>query len=494
MASSALRFLDNLAVPRIALTAAAAAATASAALLAVHLARLIADNNVDATLQAAEKEDEERRLSCSGSASRLASPSSGTLSASHKPVQEMRTATVEEDANGSRRYSDAADARPTASTTTGTASTPPPDLSACGRLAQYEAEAQRRLPPYIYTYFSYTAGRRAPARGAEAFAAQQLLPITMARLDVASATEVDTAWELFGCRYNTPFMVAPTGFHRLLHPQGELATARACRAVGACYVYNYMYSTIDAAEVAAVGGAPWASLYLFQDREHTLHAVRRCESLGFAAIVLTCDHVHNGVQEATMPLFEKEGDAAFLKSTMVFPNARAYWRDAGLEDQAAVGCVDPSLGWEDVKWLKAQTGLPLIVKGLLSENDARAAIRAGVDGIIVSNHGFRQTDNGPAAVDALQRIALVTRGRCALFLDSGVRCGQHALAAAAHGATAVLVGRPPLWGLAVDGQTGVETVLQVLTRDLQNEMLTVGCSQLQHVGPSVLAVKSQEDY
>jgi 4-hydroxymandelate oxidase len=490
MASSAFRFFDNLAVPRIALTAAAAAVTASAALLAVHLARLIADNNVDATLQAAEKEDEERRLSRSASGSRLAH------SASHKPVQEMRTATVEGDANDSRRCSNtAAEARlTTSSTTAATAATPPPDLSACGRLAQFEAEAQRRLPPYIYTYFAYTAGRRAPARGADAFAAQQLLPMTMARLDVASAAEVDTAWELFGCRYNTPFMVAPTGFHRLLHPQGELVTARACRAVGACYVYNYMYSTIDAAEVAAVGGAPWASLYLYQDREHTLHAVRRCESLGFAAIVLTCDHVHNGVREATMPLFDKEGDAAFLKSTMVFPNARAYWRDAGLEDQAAVGCVDPRLGWEDVKWLKAQTGLPLIVKGLLSENDARAAIRAGVDGIIVSNHGFRQTDSGPAAVDALQRIALVTRGRCALFLDSGVRCGQHALAAAAHGATAVLVGRPPLWGLAVDGQTGVETVLQVLTRDLQNEMLTVGCSQLQHVGPSVLAVKSQEDY
>lgn len=378
-------------------------------------------------------------------------------------------------------------------------SAPPPTASQCralsgeAQVAAYEAAARAVLPPYVHAYYAYTAGRLGPQRVAAAFAAQQIAPVALPGLSLATAAEVNVGWEAFGASYSTPFMVAPTGFHRLLHPDGELAVARACASVGACYVYNYMYATTDAAAVAAVGGAPWASIYLFKDRAHTLHAVRRCEALGFTALVLTCDHTHSGVREATLPRFAAEGDEAMLSRTMVFPNALAYWRDAGLPPQDAVGVVDPGLSWEDVRWLKAQTHLPLVVKGVLRESDARSAVRAGVDGIIVSNHGCRQTDGGPAALDVFPGIALAVRSRARLFLDTGVRSGLHALTAVAHGATAVLVGRPPLWALAVDGEDGVHALLHGLTRDLQNELMTVGCPSLARLGPSVFYA-SPDDY
>ena len=311
---------------------------------------------------------------------------------------------------------------------------------------------------------------------------------------------VCTKVELFGRTLNSPVMIAPTAFHRLAHDDGEVATARAAAVSGAGYVYSMMLSNTAcetvAAEKAESKGAQWAAMYILKDRDYTLHIIRQAEEHGFHALVVTCDHPTERVKTSTMPYFAANENSLIrgvsLSDRMTFPNSAQYRQSKGLSESDSIGDNDGSLTWDDVQWLVQHTHLPVVCKGILSPEDARFAVRSGAMGIIVSNHGCRQMDGTPAAIEMLPAIVAAVRetekeaSPVEILLDSGVRTGSHVLKALALGASAVLIGRPVLWGLACGGEDGVKEVLETLQRELVDDMACVGCRSMADVGPHIL--------
>lgn len=251
-----------------------------------------------------------------------------------------------------------------------------------------------------------------------------------------------------------------------------------------------MYSTVAAETISAINGVRWLHTYLFADRELVLYSLNRAKELGFSAIVVTCDHPHDRVRDHTSPCFARDGDKQYLQKVMRFPNVAAYWATKGVEfDHDVVGVNDPSVTWEHIAWLRSNTTLPIVCKGILSVEDALSAVRSGANAIVVSNHGNRQTDCSPSALEVLPSIAAVFASQglaCHIFVDSGVDSGAHVFKALALGAKGVLVGRPVLWALAVEGAQGVERVLRDLRQDLEYHMKSAGCTSLDAISSANL--------
>ena len=282
-----------------------------------------------------------------------------------------------------------------------------------------------------------------------------------------------------------PILVAPTAFHRLAHPEGELATARAAGAAGTVMVLSGLSTTRVEEVVAASGGPVWFQLYVYRDRAATERLVRRAEAAGCRALVLTVDapligrrerdvrnrfHLPPGLTVANM---QAEG----------YGELPAPTADSGLAAYVS-GLLDPSLSWPDVAWLRSITRLPVLVKGIVRADDALRAADAGAAGIVVSNHGGRQLDTAPATIEVLPEIAdaLAARGhRLEVLVDGGVRRGTDVLKALALGARAVLVGRPILWGLASGGEAGVSAVLELLRAELDLAFALAGCASVRDV-------------
>eukprot|EP00052_Salpingoeca_macrocollata_P013715 m.107104 g.107104 ORF g.107104 m.107104 type:complete len:395 (+) comp19028_c0_seq1:2-1186(+) len=350
----------------------------------------------------------------------------------------------------------------------------------------YEREAERQLPHYIFHYYSFCAGRLLPARTRAAY--DRIL--IQARM-LSAFGSVDTATTIFGLQVDSPVIIAPTGFHRLLHADGELGMARAARAENACYVYNYFYSTTAVAEVAAAAGPlKMMQIYIYRDREFVLQAVRDAEAHGFAALLVTCDHNHDRVRDNTVPYFQREGHPAFLGARMVFPNTVQYHASRGRTfDGNTIGELDPTLSWEDIRWLCQQTRLPVVCKGILSVADARQAAQCGAAGLVVSTHGHRQSDALPPAITVLADIVQAVGSSLCVLADSGIQTGTDVFRCLALGAAAVLVGRPVLWGLACRGQPGVEDVLGMYRRELMYDMTTAGCAKISDITRAAVIVQ-----
>ena len=391
-------------------------------------------------------------------------------------------------------------------------------------LAEMEAVGLAALPAFVARYYGYRrsgggggggggGGLHAADPNRAAFASVRLRTRVLALAGCRG--EPDCSATLLGQRLAAPVLIAPTAFHALAHDDGEVATARAARACGAGYVFPFMLSTRAPEAVAAAGvaaaaaaagvagatvcGTQWAHCYILRDREYVLHTVREAERLGFGALVVTLDHAHEGVKRNTMPAFAA-ADAGgtrvrgrALRDVMVFPHAEGYRRARGLPlDDDSIGDNDPTLGWADVRWLAGATQLPIVCKGILTAEDAVLAAEHGAAAVIVSNHGGRQADSSPPALEALPAVARALRGRgVEVYLDSGVRRGSDVLKALAFGASAVLVGRPVLWGLAHDGQRGVEAVLRILRDELLEEMANAGCGTLAEATAAVLSAGSR---
>jgi 4-hydroxymandelate oxidase len=272
----------------------------------------------------------------------------------------------------------------------------------------------------------------------------------------------DLRTTLFGLEVAAPILVAPTAFHRLAHPDGEVATARGTAAAGTLMVVS-MAATVPVEEIAATGCPLWFQLYPQPDAAFTASVVRRAEAAGVRALVVTVDS----------PVFAHRprdvgNEFVDLPPGLVCENMRD---DAGRVRDIA---MDAHLGWDVVARLRAGTGLPILLKGVLHPADAELAVEHGVSGLIVSNHGGRQLDGAVASVVALPAIVKAVGGRLPILVDGGVRRGVDALAALALGATAVLVGRPVLWGLADDGAAGVRKVLDALKGDLDRALALAG--------------------
>jgi lactate 2-monooxygenase len=300
--------------------------------------------------------------------------------------------------------------------------------------------------------------------------------------------------ELLGTAMPAPVLLAPIGVQTLLHPDGELASARAAAAIGLPFITSTASATSLEEIAEANGDGPrWYQLYWPNDDELAASLVRRAEAAGYSAIVLTVDNYVPGwkprdLQQAYLPFLEGVGIAQYLSD----PIFKAALEKPPEEDiGAAVGqflgvFANPALTWERLEWLRGATSLPIILKGILHPDDAGQARERGVEAIVVSNHGGRQIDGAIASLDALPPILDAVGEGMTVLLDSGIRSGADAFKALALGADAVLVGRPYLWGLALDGQNGVETVLRCILAELDLTMALSSCTELRDLDPSLL--------
>jgi 4-hydroxymandelate oxidase len=340
-------------------------------------------------------------------------------------------------------------------------------------LDDYERVAAERIAPGPLAYYTGGAGDEITLRdNRAAFARQAILPRVMR--DVSS---VDTSVELFGRRWPTPIWIAPTALQRMAHPDGELATARAAATREITFAVSISAST-DLAEIAAVGGPRWFQVYLLADPGARRALVERAVASGYEALMLTVDLARIGRRERDLRIGFR------IPEGVEIPNV-ALAAGVTPAEVASVAFVD-RLTWTDLEWL-AGFGLPVIVKGILHPDDARLAIEHGAAGIGVSNHGGRQLDAAIASLDALPAIVEAVAGRVPVLLDGGVRRGTDVLMSLALGAAAVGIGRPVIWGLAVDGEAGVGSVLDLLTKELQNTMALSGAASIADLTPDLLA-------
>jgi isopentenyl diphosphate isomerase/L-lactate dehydrogenase-like FMN-dependent dehydrogenase len=340
-------------------------------------------------------------------------------------------------------------------------------------LDDYERVAAERLAPGPLAYFTGGAGDEVTLRdNRAAFARQGILPRVMR--DVST---LDPSVEVLGRRWPSPIWIAPTALQRMAHPDGELATARAAAARGVTVAVSTSAST-DVADVAAVGGPRWFQVYLLADLGARRALVERAVNHGYEALVLTVDLARIGRRERDLRIGFR------IPQGVDIPNV-AIAAGVSPDDVASVAFTD-RLTWPDLEWL-AGFGLPVIVKGILHPDDARLAIEHGAAGIDVSNHGGRQLDGAIASLDALPAIVEAVDGRVPVLLDGGVRRGTDVLMALAIGANAVGIGRPVIWGLAVDGEAGVGAVLDLLRAEFETAMALCGAGSCADLTPELLA-------
>ncbi|WP_251095892.1 alpha-hydroxy acid oxidase [Streptomyces sp. Caat 7-52] len=296
---------------------------------------------------------------------------------------------------------------------------------------------------------------------------------------LADASATSTAATVLGAPAAMPAGIAPMAYQRLFHPDGEPAAARAAQAAGIPYVAG-MLSTCPLEEITAVCSQTWLQLYWLRDRALLTDLVDRAEAAGCSALVLAVDVPRMGRRLRDMR------NAFALPQDIVaanFPPSETHSARRGAAGTSAVmvhtsEAFDPTLSWDDVAWLRGRTELRLVLKGVLHPEDAARAVELGADAVVVSNHGGRQLDGAVPAPSVLPAVCDAVAGRGEVLLDGGVRSGTDVLKALALGASAVLVGRPVLWGLAADGQRGVERVLSLLRTELEDALVLSGCTDV----------------
>jgi 4-hydroxymandelate oxidase len=339
-------------------------------------------------------------------------------------------------------------------------------------LRDLESLARARLPQMAWDYYASGADDESCLRrNVEAY--EKILLHYRVLVDVSKR---DPATTVLGQRTSMPILVAPTAFHRLAHKDGELASVRAAGDAGTIFILSTLSNTAVEQVVAAATGPVWFQLYVYKDRSATEALVRRVETAGCSALVLTVDAPLLGRRERDVrnrfALPAGLGvENLHAASYSEVPRAQA---DSGLAAYFA-DLLDPSLDWRAIEWLRSITRLPVLVKGIVRADDAARAIEAGAAGVVVSNHGGRQLDSSPATIDALPRVVDAVAGRGEVLLDGGVRRGSDVIKAIALGARGVLVGRPVLWGLAAGGREGVVAALALLRRELDLAMALCGC-------------------
>ncbi len=325
----------------------------------------------------------------------------------------------------------------------------------------YEALAAERLDADAYGYYAGGAGDELTLRwNVEAFTRWQLRPRVLADVSRCSA-----ATTVLGHELAMPLIVAPVAFQRVAHPEGEIGMARAAAAAGTVMCLSTM-STSTPAEIAETGAMRWFQLYVFTDEGVTRELVRQAVDSGFTALVLTVD---------TPVLGRRERD--FRTGFTIPPEIEVVsLGQGGVTPAQTFSWVSQTVTWRDVEALAQEAGLPVLVKGVLTREDALLACEHGAAGIVVSNHGGRQLDGVSATIDALPEVVEAVAGRVPVLVDGGVRRGTDVVKALALGAEAVLAGRAPLWGLAADGEAGARHVLELLREEILLALKLVGAA------------------
>jgi isopentenyl diphosphate isomerase/L-lactate dehydrogenase-like FMN-dependent dehydrogenase len=344
----------------------------------------------------------------------------------------------------------------------------------------WEARAREALEQGPFDYVAGGAGAEETMRAnLEAFRRRRLRP----RMLVGTA-ERDSSVEVLGLRSPAPFLLAPIGVLSIVHPDAELAVARAARATGVPLVLSSAAST-SLEDVAGVDPARWFQLYWWGDPELAESLVRRAEAAGYGAIVLTLDTLTLGwrprdLRNGYLPFLDGEGLAQFFADPAFVGRLDSRPEDDPTTASLMALATFPNLGltWDDLARLREWTSLPVLVKGILRADDARLALEHGVDGIVVSNHGGRQVDGAVAALDALVEVREEVGPEAIVLMDSGIRTGADVVKALSLGANAVLLGRPYVYGLAVSGQEGVEAVIRQIAAEVDLTMALAGARAL----------------
>jgi isopentenyl diphosphate isomerase/L-lactate dehydrogenase-like FMN-dependent dehydrogenase len=348
-----------------------------------------------------------------------------------------------------------------------------------------EERARGVLPLPAYIYVAGGAGAEDTVRAnREAFRRWRIVPRFL-----RDVSHRDLGVELLGRHLPAPILLAPIGVQGMLHADAELAVARAARSLGIPMVLSSVSSTPMEKVAQALGDSPgWFQLYWPKDPALAASLVGRAERAGYSAVVVTLDTYLLGwrerdLQQAWLPFAHGQGIANYLTD----PVFRAALPAPPEQDPAAAArhflavVSNAALTWNDLAWLRKQTRLPIVLKGILHTDDARRAVDHGASGVIVSNHGGRQVDGAVAALDALPAIVDALGGRTMLLFDSGIRRGADVFKALALGAQAVLLGRPYCWGLAVGGEQGVRDVVSNLIADLELTLGLAGCASCAEV-------------
>ena len=304
--------------------------------------------------------------------------------------------------------------------------------------------------------------------------------------------------EVSGTSSPAPFLLAPIGVLSIAHAEGELAVARAAAATDVPIVLSCAASHSIEAVAEAMGDAQrWFQLYWVNDRDVVVSLVERAEAAGYGAIVVTLDTLTLGwrprdLRKAYLPFVTGEGCAQFFSDPVFRTRLERPPEDDMLAAAVAMLATFPNLGltWDDLAWLRDQTKLPLLVKGVLTGEDAQRARECGVDGIVVSNHGGRQVDGAVAALDALVEVREAVGPEAVVLMDGGIRRGADVLKALALGADAVLLGRPYAYGLAVGGQEGVETMIRHLMAETDLTLALLGGTRAADLDSSWIAASS----
>lgn len=348
----------------------------------------------------------------------------------------------------------------------------------------FEALAKEKLPGMVYDY--YASGAEDEITVHDNHAAYGRIRIRYRVLVDVSQRDLSTT--VLGQQLSMPLLIAPTAFQGMAHAEGEIATARAAGAAGTIMILSTLSNSAVEDVVTAANGSIWFQLYIYKDRSVTANLVQRIRAAGCKAIVLTVDAPVLGRRERDIRnRFE-------LPSNLSVQNLMP----AGLEkfpkgiDGSGLAAyiesvIDPTLTWKDVDWLCSITDLPVLIKGLVHPDDALHALEHGASGVIVSNHGGRQLDTSLTSIEALPEIVEAIDGKIDILIDGGIRRGTDILKAIALGAKAVSIGRPVLWGLAVEGESGVLKVLNLLRTELDVAMALCGCTRIDEIDAQLIA-------
>jgi isopentenyl diphosphate isomerase/L-lactate dehydrogenase-like FMN-dependent dehydrogenase len=334
-------------------------------------------------------------------------------------------------------------------------------------IADYERLAEERLEPGPWAYLAGGSADEWTLReNRAAFARWTFRPRVL-----CDVSEISTATTVLGTRIELPVVLAPVAYQQLYHPDGECATARGAAAAGTGIAVS-TFSTRSHEEIAAAspGVLQWCQLYVFQDRGVTREHLAEAAAAGCAAVVLTVD---------TPRLAQRERDlrAGFeIPSDLPLPYARAAIGDAAHNPADQFALLDASVSWRDLEWIASEADLPVVLKGVVTAEDAELAVEHGAAAVVVSNHGGRQLDGVPATLEALPEVAEAIAGRVEVYLDGGIRRGTDVAKALALGARAVLAGRGPVFGLATAGEDGVSHVLELLRDELALALCLLGCT------------------
>jgi isopentenyl diphosphate isomerase/L-lactate dehydrogenase-like FMN-dependent dehydrogenase len=333
-------------------------------------------------------------------------------------------------------------------------------------VADFERLAEETLEPGAFGYYAGGAGDElALHENVEAWRRLRLRPRVLVDVEHVSA-----ATTVLGTAVSMPVVVAPTAIQRLAHPDGEQGMARAAAAAGTIMCLSTL-ATATPAEVAAAapGGARWFQLYVFRDRGVTRALVEQAAESGYGAVVLTVDAPRLGRRERDLRTGFR------VPPEIVVPSVAATGEWRGATPLELLGAIDPSLTWADLDAVRGP-GLPLVLKGIQTGEDAALAVEHGADAIVVSNHGGRQLDAVAPTAELLPEIVDAVDGRIEVYVDGGIRRGSDVVKALALGARAVLVGRPALWGLASNGEPGARRVLELLRDEVELALALCGCS------------------